>query len=233
VSADGNARDNRDIGPIRGVIFDLDGTLYTVSWLKLNIAVGMLFDSKLLSSLFKARDAIRGTAFESRDALLSAFTAELGALTGKPPKKVLRWYQERFMPRFVKVLGSRGKMRPGLLELLGHLRKEGVRTAVVSDFGLVDERLEALGIPVDLFDEVTGAEDFGVMKPTAVPYLHLAGKWGLRPGEVLLVGDRRDQDQKSAELSGTTFVGIAVEDDVPAEPFLAWADVIRFIRESV
>jgi FMN phosphatase YigB (HAD superfamily) len=132
------------------------------------------------------------------------------------------------MPRFVKVLNRRGRRRDHLIPLLERTRAKGVRQAVVSDFGLIPERLEALGIPVHLFDDIVGAEDLGVMKPSAIPYRYLADKWHLPMCEILLVGDRRDQDEMSARLAQSAFIGIA--DNTPDDVFLAWPDVIRTIE---
>jgi FMN phosphatase YigB (HAD superfamily) len=217
-------------GPIRGIVYDLDGTLYTISWLRLNITMGMLLDTKRLRCLFEARDAIRDRTFADRASLYQAFAVELATRAGGTPEQVLSWYETRFMPRFVQVLKQRGRAREGLVALLERVRGKGVRQAVVSDFGLVSERLRALGIPRELFDDVVGADEFGVLKPSALPYRHLIETWGLVPAEVLLVGDRRDQDEASATLAGTDFVGVAGEKD-GGSTFLPWPSVVHFIDD--
>jgi FMN phosphatase YigB (HAD superfamily) len=190
--------------------------------------MGLLFDTKRLRCLFRARDAIRDRTFADRRSLYQAFAVELANRAGGTPEQVLDWYETRFMPRFIRVLRQRGQAREGLTALLERVRERGVRQAVVSDFGQVEERLRALGIPVALFDEVVGADAFGVLKPSAVPYRHLIETWGLVPAEVLLVGDRRDQDEASATLAGTDFVGIAGE-KAEGGTFLPWREVIRYI----
>ncbi len=214
---------------IRGIVYDLDGTLYTISWLKLNITMGLLFDTKRLRALFKARDAVREETFDSRRALMRSFAKELAARAGGTAEETLDWYEHRFMPRFVTVLGRRGRVREGLVPLLERAAARGVRQAVVSDFGMIRERLDALGIPSSLFDDLVGAEELGVMKPSAAPYRLLAERWGISLAELLLVGDRADQDEMSATLAGARFIGIA--DETPQGAFRLWPEVIRYIDD--
>ncbi len=192
----------------KAIVFDLDGTLYTVSGLNFYMALEMPFEPIRLRALFKTRTDMRGTDYENREIFKAHFATKLGSRINMLPQHAIDWYEKKFMAGFINVLSKHGRLRNGLLPLLSKLRANGLRLAVVSDFGCVKERLSALGIPRDCFDEVLAAEDFGVMKPTAKPYLYLAELWKNKPSELLLIGDREDHDLGSAALLDFGFLGI-------------------------
>lgn len=191
----------------RGVIFDLDGTLYSLRLMRLRMALALAPSVGLLRQLGPTRRALRGATFADRAALLSALAAELARRAGTTEERAAAWYDGRFMPAFVELLRRAGRVRPGLAGLLRRLRERGVRTAVLSDYGRVGERLDALRIDRGLFDDLVAAEDHGVLKPSGAPFGAVARRWGLAPGDVVVVGDREDLDAASARAAGMEFVG--------------------------
>lgn len=211
------------------VIFDLDGTLYTLRGLGFHITIGLLGSVRPLRNLFSVRDEMRGTDFGSLETFKRVFAEKLGSRCGMTPEGALAWYDDRFMPRFIRVLKSHGRVREGFLPLLENLRSRGLRIGVVSDFGRVQERLSALGISPAFFDEVAGAEDFGVMKPSAKPFLSLLNCWGVAPERAVLVGDRADHDLGSAQLLGSRFWGIENPKN-RGDGFFPWLEVKRLLE---
>lgn len=206
---------------IEAVVFDLDGTLYTLRGLAFHIAVGLLSDVRKIRNMFRVRREMRGRDFGDREAFKTFFSQTLGNYCSISAAQALDWYENRFMARFIKVLSKRAVLRPELPTLLESLHKRRIRLAVVSDFGRVGDRLSALGIPLSFFDEVAGAEDFGVMKPSAEPFLGLADKWGIRGSQMVLVGDRSDHDLQSARFAGAHFIGIKNKKEVGPQ-FFPW-----------
>jgi len=198
---------------IRGVIFDLDGTLYTLRMLKFRMALALWRSLSLLRRINASRRAIRGTTFPDRDALLAALYGELAGRAGTTVERAAAWYDGEFMPAFVALLGRRAVVRPGLAALLERLRRRGVRTAVLSDFGRVGERVSALGLDPAQFDDLVAAEDHGVLKPSAVPFEAVARRWELGAAEIVVVGDREDLDAASARAAGMEFVGVRIWQD--------------------
>ena len=193
---------------IRGVVFDLDGTLYTLPGQKIRMSFVLWKSLDLLRRLSSARGALRGKEFESRDALRGAFCEELARRSHEKPERVSEWVETQFYPAFIQLLNVRGKVRSGLHGLLSRLAARGIHTAVVSDYSLVSERLEALGIDINLFEEIYSAEDFGVLKPSPSPLLALARKWEIEPDRVVVVGDREDLDAECARAAGMRFLGV-------------------------
>jgi HAD superfamily hydrolase (TIGR01549 family) len=214
---------------ISGAMFDLDGTLYELPGRKLRLTLSMPGDIGMLKHIGKARKAMRDRRFPDREQLRAALWEELGRRAGVSPERARSWYLDRFMTKFVDLLRRKGRVRPGMVELLGRMQERGVKLAVVSDFGGVAERLEALRIPRQLFDDIVGAEDFGVLKPSPAPFSALAEKWGLVPSSLVVVGDRWDLDGASAEAAGMEFLGVVERGLLgrrkPAEGFFEWTYV--------
>jgi HAD superfamily hydrolase (TIGR01549 family) len=191
------------------VLFDLDGTLYESPWyLKLKVTALLLGDLAVLRHVNPAREWVRGRRFEDGDALVEAFHGELGRRAGLAPGQARAWYEQRFIASFLRVLEQDARARPGLASLLRELRERGLRIAVLSDYGRVAERIEALRLPVTLFDDLASAEDAGALKPSPLPFIMSARNLGLEPDEVLVVGDRKDMDGQGARAAGMAFLHV-------------------------
>lgn len=133
---------------------------------------------------------------------MDTFAAELASRTGTTADAAAAWYQKEFMARFLELLENRAICRPGLLPLLSRLRSAGIKLAVVSDIGLIEERLRAIGVPPEAFDTLLCAEQTGELKPSPRSLLAVAEQWGCSPEQILMVGDRVDRDAKSAQNAG-------------------------------
>ena len=206
-----------DPSPVRGVIFDLDGTLYRPPWfMKLKVTALLLGDLRVLRHVTPAREWLRERRFEDGAELVASFHEELGRRAGLGPAEARAWYEERFIAAFMRVLEEDVRARPGLATLLEGLRERGLKTAVLSDYGRVAERVEALRLPVTLFDDLASAEDSGALKPSPRPFLMSAGNLGLEPSQILVVGDRDDMDGQGARAAGMAFLGIG-----------RWSGVVR------
>lgn len=193
---------------VEGVVFDLDGTLYTLSGLRPRMALSLWRSLGVLRHISGARRAVRQREFADGDALRGEFYRELGDRAGISQARAAEWYQEMFLPAFVALLDRHGTKRPELLKLLARLRTRGVRLAVVSDFPRVEDRLRALGIPPEAFDAVGSAEESGALKPWPRALLSVAAQWEMEPTKVLVVGDRQDLDGACAEAAGMAFLGV-------------------------
>jgi FMN phosphatase YigB (HAD superfamily) len=98
----------------------------------------------------------------------------------------------------------------------------------LSDYGCVKERLEKLGLPVSLFDMVSSCEAAGALKPHPRPFLAIAEKWGIVPGNILVIGDRGDTDGEAAKNAGMQFV--MVSDALRVSPgALRWGKICRML----
>ena len=102
--------------------------------------------------------------------------------------------------------------------------------AVVSDFGLVSERLAALEIPSAAFDHVASAEDSGALKPSPKGFLDAARFLGLSADQLLIVGDRDDKDGAAARAAGMPFLHLATRSESPPPGSVAWPEARTWLR---
>ena len=128
------------------VFFDLDGTLYDNRWMKILMPLGAfrsrrpLRNLRLMAAERSCRRSIaRGLA--GYDTLFSRMSAK----TGVPAAEVREWFSGWYMPLMVRQIARHCKPREGVVARLQALRRDGVRLAILSDYGFIREKLDARG----------------------------------------------------------------------------------------
>lgn len=192
----------------RAVLFDLDGTLYTMRALKARLTAGQWRDLDLLRRLASSRRALRGQTFADEAACHEALFRELAGRSGRSEEEASRWYRERFIPCFIGQLNKHADPRPGLAPMLERLRAQGTGLAIVSDYGWVAERLDALEISPGLFDLLLSSGAAGALKPSPAAINLVRQRWALPREAVLMVGDRMDRDGESARAAGIEYLQV-------------------------
>ena len=197
----------RELDSVKGVIFDLDGTLYRMEWFFRPLLFALLFPhSRRLLRLMSARSRFAGVDMGSRDALLDTLCTAIADAEKTTPDAIRRWILDRFYPAFVASMPLQRYGRPRIRGTLRLLHDRGVRLAVLSDFHAVTERLGKLRLPLDCFDTIASCEESGALKPAERPFLHIASMWNIAPSSVLVVGDRDDTDGEAARKAGMRFL---------------------------
>jgi putative hydrolase of the HAD superfamily len=211
------------MGGIRGVGFDLDGTLYANY--KLNITlVPFLFRHLTLSGAFagvrkalhkaavkeagewprvlpRAEDTrppeaglpAESVSFYDTQAVLLAERLKEDPESAK--EKIDRLIYRGWEEHFTRI-----KPFPHAAETLGSLKALGFRLGLLSDFP-PRRKLELLGLD-GFFDAAFSTEEFGVLKPNPAPFLKLASALGLPPQEILYVGNSPRYDILGAKKAG-------------------------------
>ncbi len=95
------------------------------------------------------------------------------------------------------------KPYPGTVKILLRLKQKGMKLGIVSDAPSVNAwiRLVEMGIE-DFFDVIVTLSDTGKEKPSKIPFLEAVKKIGVKPGNILFVGDRPGRDIKGAKAAG-------------------------------
>ena len=183
---------------MKAVIFDLDGTLYARTGLVPRLIVKEFFRGRLgmLGRERKLRNALRGKAFPTEEAFYEAFFG--GGISRE-------WYFGTYMPDTVQILKKHYHIRPWVKDAVFDLRRRGIKVAVLSDYGFVNEKLQAIGFDPSWADLVVDAPKAGGLKPCKAPFLFIADALGVEPSECVVVGDRPDTDGAGSILAGMDF----------------------------
>ncbi len=195
----------------KGIIFDLDGTLYHIKWyMKIMFALFLFPKWHLLTRYMSIRKNYSGKEIGSGDELLRSLAKDLSK-SSKPHNSdvMLSWIINNFYPTFVKVMLYMKGSRPQLNETLVSVKNKGYKLAVLSDFAYIKERLVGLNIPADIFDTLLSSESEGSLKPCAGPFLKITKTWQIAPADIVVVGDKDDTDGMGASNSGMSFLQIS------------------------
>ena len=219
---------------IAGVIFDLDGTLYDLSGLKWRMALALWQSIKLLRTLSPVRNVLRTQTFSDGTELKQELFLQLADRASVSTDKAETWYKQDFYPNFVKILKRHKTARPGAADLLAELKDKGVKLAIVSDFGRVPARTQAIGLNPSLFDELLSSEDEGSLKPHFEPFVALARKWQLSPDQIVVLGDKEELDGTAADSCKMKFIGIAQNDKKTnnSQRILTWPQAVEHLRTN-
>lgn len=193
---------------IRAVVFDLDGTLYdkrTLKWRMVRTNLGHL---QLLAAERKSVAALRGRCYGSGAEFYKALFEAISSRCSVTIAEVREWYMYHYLPDMVTLLKKHCKVAPYAPPLLAALRQRGIRLAVFSDYGCVEQKLEALGLQKGAFDALFSAPDMGGLKPCTVLFEKVLSELGVQPSEALMIGDREDTDGEGARAVGMRFINV-------------------------
>lgn len=193
------------------VFFDLDGTLYDNRWMKILMPLGAfrsrrpLRNLRLMASERSCRHTLAGKSggtvgYDTLFSLISERTSIAQA-------QVSEWFYGSYMPLMVELIRRRCRVRAGVVERIRALRQDGVRVAILSDYGFIREKLDALGIDPGLFEVLLDAPSLGGFKPFADVFRAACQRLGCAPQNAIMVGDRPDTDGGS-EAVGMKFVHV-------------------------
>lgn len=194
-----------DFGQFKHFVFDLDGTLYDSKGMPLRLIFGDLRHCLLLKSERTVRRIFRGKPFEDADDYYDTLFDAISQERKVPVEAVRKWYFEGYMPQTVAILKAHYRARPEVPALFEWIHARGGRIAVISDYGFVREKLDAIGITEGMVDYEFEAPALGGLKPCTRTYKKMLEILGLPLEEILMVGDRLDTDGRGAIDAGIEF----------------------------
>ena len=174
-------------GQIKGVIFDLDDTLYS--------------EKEYVKSGYKAVSDYLGGGYEEK--LWSHF------VEGKPPiDELLKALgREGEKAKVLSIYRSHKPdihLYPGVTEMIEELKARGIKVGLITDGRPEGQRkkLEALGLDVDdviVTDELGGIQ---FRKPCDIAFRILMTRWRLNPADIVYVGDNPVKDFQAPQQLG-------------------------------
>ena len=194
---------------IKGIAFDLDGTLYPNYRLNIRLLPFVLKELRLLTAFGRARNIIRKEQendLQSQSAFSIPFddfyiyqaekTAKiLAAQPEQIKEKIDRLIYSGWVPIFKNV-----KVFKGVHETLYELKKMGYKLGLLSDFP-PEDKLKNLGI-TSYWDCILCSERCGALKPHPLSFLKMAEKMSLPPENILYVGNSHSYDVVGAARAG-------------------------------
>ena len=175
--------------PIKGVIFDLDDTLYS--------------EKEYVRSGFKALSDYLGGGYEKK--LYGFFEA------GKPAidemlKELGREDEKAEMLTIYRSHRPDIHLYAGVEELLKKLRAEGKKIGIITDGRPEGQRnkIAALGL-AELTDDIIVTDELGGIqfrKPCDISFRILQTRWRMNPGEMIYIGDNAVKDFQAPQQLG-------------------------------
>jgi len=198
---------------IKGIAFDLDGTLYPNYRLNIRLLPFLLKEWRLLAAFGKARNIIRkqqeeslkAAQFSTINSKFSAssfydYQAELTAKILSANSELIKEKIELLIYRGWEPLFKKVKLFNGVIETLEALKKAGYKMGLMSDFP-PETKIKYLGIS-DYWDVVHCSEDSGTLKPHPLSFLKLAKAMKMPPENILYAGNSHPYDIAGAERAG-------------------------------
>lgn len=185
-----------DWSQIEVVSWDLDGTLYKTA--DMHRALARRFFTALWS--LQLRRSVGTLSTVARHFRLDAkLRADGGQLDPYPQFWRSAAYSNLLANWVLPAITTTG-LRSGVVPLLDAIAASGRRQVIVSDF-LADAKLDALGVH-GRFERVFAGQAIGYLKPSPHLFEHVLTELGLRPEQLLHIGDRHDTDGLGAAAAG-------------------------------
>lgn len=219
------------------VIFDFDGTLYDNYKISRHLISSHPFHLLKMGADRKIRKHLKGIDFNNGQEFFLEYYKELAEQSHTSFKKAKNWYENKYMAFMIKILKKNYKCQPGIPELFKYLDENNIKTAILSDYNFVPERMKAINIDPSICKHLYSSVELGGLKPAKGPFIKVAQALGVSPEKILVVGDRNDTDGQGAKNCGMQFVQIKIQatkekaEDVN-HPLLSWNEFCEFIKQD-
>ena len=190
---------------IRLVVFDLDGTMYDKKGLACRMFFAAFRDWRLMLAERRTRKLLRGQWFENEDRFYDAYFKTMTTICNLSTDKLQTWYFDRYMPLMVELIRKKHRPSEWLANFINICKENSVQLVVLSDYGHVAEKLDALGVDKKHFDWLISAPELGGLKPAPQILLQILEREKIAPEQCLVVGDREDTDGQLAQSVGAFF----------------------------
>ena len=200
--------------PLKGLIFDLDGTL-----------VDTAPDLAAATNAILAAEGRRCVSLDEIRAMVGLGARRLiergFAATGEPlPPERLEPLYERFLAYYSEHIADESRLFPGVTGLIDRCRASGIAMAVCTNKleALSVSLIKAMGLAED-FPVIIGPDTIGIGKPDPAPYHEACWRIGLEAGETMMIGDSRT-DILTARAAGVPVIAVSFGyTDEPVERF--------------
>ena len=217
---------------LRAVLFDAGNTLVFLDYARMAEGVGAALHLPLTRETLASRSSEAAAAMERASGgdqeRAAVFLEALFRLAGVPADRLgevrdclAQMHRQRHL------WCSIAERTP---EALGRLRAAGLRLGVVSNSdGRVEQALQEAGLR-DYFDVVIDSSLVGIEKPDPRIFLAALEALGVRPDEVLYVGDLYEVDVVGARAAGIEAVLLTASGPDPNRPCRTTASIHELVN---
>jgi len=104
-------------------------------------------------------------------------------------------------------IADKSRLYPGVREALDALADNNIRMAIISNKNESLSRMILQSLMIDrFFEAICGGDTFPEMKPSPLPLLRVAERFGIAPGGAVMVGDSIN-DIQAGRQAGITTIG--------------------------
>jgi len=186
-----------NLGEIKAVGFDIDGTLYRSIRLNFRMTFYVLAHLKTFLAYSKVRKQLHGAPVSSN---LRRMQAEMVAEILKCDADKAEELLDRVVYKNMEKYFVNMKTCKDSIELIKDLKQMGMKIALLSDFP-PEQKRSIWGIR-DICDVVLGTEETGALKPSKLPFEKMAEGLNVSPEEILYVGNSHRFDVMGAKNAG-------------------------------
>ncbi|MGI2172984.1 phosphoglycolate phosphatase [Shewanella ulleungensis] len=192
---------------IQAIAFDLDGTLID-SVPDLAAATNATLVECHLASV--SEDLVRSWVGNGAQVLMQRALSHASSMAQDSAElqTQLAHIMPRFMHHYGEHLQQHSRLYSDVLTVLQKLKQAGYKLAVVTNkpYRFTVPLLNAFGLD-GLFSEVLGGDSLVKMKPDPMPLQHLLQQWQLKPQQLLMVGDSKN-DILAAKAANVMSIGL-------------------------
>jgi putative hydrolase of the HAD superfamily len=187
---------------IEAILFDLDNTLIDFMLMKrksCEAAIDSMVSAGLKMGRGKAMRILFDLYGEKGIEYNRIFQEFLRKTIGKVDYKILA----RGVVAYRKAQIAYVKPYPGTVKTLIKLKEKGMKLGIVSDAPSVNAWIRLVEMNIgDFFDVVITLHETGRKKPSKIPFLKAINSIGVKPENVLFVGDWPERDITGAKALG-------------------------------
>lgn len=186
-------------GHIKGVIFDLDDTLYS--------------EKEYVRSGYKAVSDYLGGGYE--DKLWQYFEAGTPAID-ELLRELGRENEKQYVLDIYRSHKPEIHLYPGVIKMITDLKRQGYKIGIITDGRPEGQRnkMEALGLK-ELVDDIIITDELGGIqfrKPCDIAFRIIATHWEMNPTDIVYVGDNVNKDFQAPQRLGMKSVWFRNED---------------------
>ena len=187
-------------------MLDLDGTLYDKTGLARRMVRRLWWCLPLLAAERFARRNAHYVQFASEEEFFGFFFATMARGHWWTARMAGTWYHTVYMPAMLRLIKRYFHPRLEVMALIQEAKSRGIKLAIYSDYGCVEEKLEALNIDPGQFDLMVSAPQLGALKPSEPCARRVLEMLNADPATTLFIGDRDDKDGQSARNVGAKYL---------------------------